>query len=156
MYLLTILSLVYFLSKINLLKDPLTDLNLPDSNGMISKMADDLPQLMADDSIEKRKTGQYNTEILAPFGPNPHQKHINDKTLVQSDLYSKKYQQNLRQTRIMEQDWRLENAFMINKDALNVLMPENNLPRIQQFSSTIPDYHQTTPSEISSNRFNYQ
>lgn len=156
MYLLTLLTLVYILSKNKILTDPLTDLNLPDSNGLISKMADDLPQLMADDSIEKRKTGQYNTEILAPYGMVKQHRNINDKTLLTSDLYSKKYQSNLRDMRILEQDWRLEAAFMINKDALNILMPENNLPRAQHFNSISSDYQQTTSSEISSNRFNYQ
>lgn len=84
-----------------------------------------LPSVYHEDAREKSFVSQVHNTVRLPFGNNPHEKELNASAMFQSDKYRKRYQKNIREMTVQNQDWRLDGNFIgaINSYA-DVHMPE--------------------------------
>lgn len=68
----------------------------------------DPPAILRDDIEAKSFAAQPQFDVRLPHGPNPDAHYINSYALLANPTYRKKYQQNLHDLRILNQDWRLD------------------------------------------------
>lgn len=115
------------------------DSNFRLHNQSIAKM--DPPHLIRDDYREKSFQTWAQTDVRLPHGPNPHSHELNSWALFNNPFYMKRYQHNIHELRVKNQDWRLDdnmNSSLNNYN--NVHMPED-------LTTIISNYHSQRHSQ---------
>lgn len=98
------------------------------------------PNRYRDDFTEKSFTAQNQNNIRLPHGANKQMKYVESFAFINHDKYKRKYQENLHNAWIENQDWRMDyTTFGKLNSYSKPHNPENNFSRIARFNSRIPN-----------------
>lgn len=106
MLLLCLLSAIWFLTRQNNFLSTFNQFS--HHKTPLETVAYDYPHRFVDGEFEQSFAGRTEMNVRAPFGPNPQQKNIIDQKFMSDHTLQKKYQLNLKQMHIDNNDWRLD------------------------------------------------
>lgn len=94
-----------------------------------------LPNALRDDFFEKSFPARSQHNIRLPHGPNPQVKHVENFRFFDDDRFRNRYQMNLHEMQVENQDWRLDDTtFGVLNSYMKNHNPENSYGKIGQFS----------------------